>query len=281
MAASCFVVKEGIRITQINSFFRLLCSNSYEFTGETHNFWEILYVRKGTLCVSADDRIYNLPAGQMIFHQPLELHKFHITGKSEAEIVVMSYLAEGKLLDFFREKVFSLKKEQKNMIEELISYAESHAEETANPYERYHAALRTVPFFPQRVSLQIQQLMLSLAESNHITPLSELEDSTTYTAAVRYLSERVWETILVETIALELHLSISSLKRLFKKYAGMGIHKYFLKLKLKTAIELLEHGDSVTQVARKLGFSSQAYFTNVFKRETGESPSSYRNKLLK
>ena len=85
----------------------------------------------------------------------------------------------------------------------------------------------------------------------------------------------------MEEIAAAVHLSVSALKRIFKKYAGMGVHKYFLKLKLKTAIELLENGDSVTEIAKKLNFSSQAYFTNVFKRETGESPSLYRNKMTK
>lgn len=281
MATSYFVVKEGIRITQINSFFKMPCGSNYEFPGETHNFWEAMYVRKGTICVAADDRIYNLSAGQIVFHHPLELHKFHVTDKNGAEIVVMSYFAEGKLLDFFRKKVFSLCKEQKKMAEAMLAYAESHAEETASIYKRYHAALQTVPFFPQRVSLFMQQLMLSLAENNSITPLSQMEDSGTYTLAVRYMSEKVCENLTVEEIAANLHISVSALKRIFKKYAGMGIHKYFLKLKLKAAIELLETGDSVTMVSRKLNFSSQAYFTNVFKRETGESPSVYRNKTVK
>ncbi|MBQ7950643.1 MAG: helix-turn-helix transcriptional regulator [Clostridia bacterium] len=281
MAASYFVIKEGIRISQLNSFFKMPCSSTYEFLGETHNFWEALYVLRGTLCVTADDRVYHLSAGQIIFHQPLELHKFHITDKNGAEIMVISYDAEGSLNDFFREKVFSLNKEQKKLIDSLLSYADSHAEETDNIYIRYHTALQTVPFFSQRISLLIQLLMLSLAENNSITPLSQIEDSGPYTLAVRYMTDRISENLTVEEIAAAVHLSVSALKRIFKKYAGMGVHKYFLKLKLKTAIELLENGDSVTEIAKKLNFSSQAYFTNVFKRETGESPSLYRNKMTK
>lgn len=275
MKPMTYPVKERIRITQINSFFRLPCSETYEFSGESHNFWEMMYVVKGSLCVSADERVYHLSSGQIIFHQPLELHKFYITDKGGAEILVISYLAEGRLRDFFREKIFLLNESQKNILNELIAYAESYACETESIYHRYLPAFLSENLYSQKVSLYIHQLLLSLAESNSITPLPESEDSAMFTKAVQYMNDRIYENLSVEEIASDLHMSVSTLKRIFKRYAGLGIHKYFLKLKLKTAIDLLGNGETVTGVSRKMNFSSQGYFTNVFQREIGESPSSY------
>lgn len=68
-------------------------------------------------------------------------------------------------------------------------------------------------------------------------------------------------------------MSQATLKRIFARYTGIGIHKYFLQLKIKSATELLQSGMNVCQTSEKLGFSSQCYFSTVYKRETGKSPS--------
>ena len=56
----------------------------------------------------------------------------------------------------------------------------------------------------------------------------------------------------------------------------MGVHKYYTKLRIKTSAELLRDGDNVTDVAEKLGFGTQCYFSAVFKRETGISPTEFK-----
>ena len=53
------------------SLFETHYNGRYVFPGETHNFWECLYVQKGEVCVSADERVYNLTDGEIIFHKPL------------------------------------------------------------------------------------------------------------------------------------------------------------------------------------------------------------------
>ena len=53
----------------------------------------------------------------------------------------------------------------------------------------------------------------------------------------------------------------------------MGVHKYLVSLKMKTATELLNKVVSVCEVSQRLGYSSQNYFSSAYKRETGRSPS--------
>ena len=87
------------------------------------------------------------------------------------------------------------------------------------------------------------------------------------------MNDSISSGISVDELAERLNISTSSLKRLFDKYAGMSVHKYFTAIKINTATSLLSSGLSVGTVAERLGFSSSAYFSAVYKRETGKIPS--------
>ena len=271
-----YPVKERLRITEIFSFFKFHYQNDYEFSGETHNFWECVYVLDGTICVSADERIYNLSEGEIIFHKPLELHKFHITDKSGATLLIFSFSAEGSLCKHFYDKVFALDEQQKHILSDLIDYAERHADTGTKPFKRYLAAIENVKLYSQNVALSICRLMLSLAESSNILPILDSRDSVIFTNTVKFMSDNIYNNLTIEDFAHSANISLSGIKRIFSRYAGMGVHKYFLKLKLKTAGELLSEGHTVTSVADTLGFSSQGYFSRVFKRETGYLPSTFQ-----
>ncbi len=50
------------------------------FSGESHNFWELLYVDKGDIQVTAGEQTCRLRRGQLIFHAPGEFHAFSNLG---------------------------------------------------------------------------------------------------------------------------------------------------------------------------------------------------------
>ena len=105
--------------------------------------------------------------------------------------------------------------------------------------------------------------------------LVEDEVSILYRKTVAELNRNVEGWITTEELAKILCCSSSQLKRTFAKYSNIGIHKYHLKLKTAAAGRMLRQGISPSQIATKLGFASQNYFSTVFKRETGVSPSMY------
>ena len=90
-----FPINEQIHISDLYSLFQIHYDKDYEFAGETHNFWECLYVMDGEVCVSADERVYNLKSGEIIFHKPLELHKFTVTSNGGVDVLIFSFSAEG------------------------------------------------------------------------------------------------------------------------------------------------------------------------------------------
>ena len=271
-------VEEIVRLNEIFTFFKIHHGKDYEFTGETHNFWELMYVINGSLCVSADDKIYSLSKGGLIFHKPMELHKFYIDDDNGADIMVISFNASGNMMKLFENMVCRTDEKQKSIIDELMGYVEDRG----NSHEEFQRKNKGIsydkPLYWATVAAYAEILMMSLAQNNKEAFAVKNADSKLFSRAVQYMNDNICDNPAADDIARNLNVSLSTLKRIFVKYAGLGVHKYFLKLKLKCAINFLDEGYSVTAVSDKLNFSSQGYFTRVFKRETGTLPSEYLNK---
>ncbi|MBQ7840963.1 MAG: helix-turn-helix transcriptional regulator [Lachnospiraceae bacterium] len=275
-----FPITEQIHISSMYSLFIEHFEKGYEFPGETHNFWECLYVLEGQVCVSADERVYNMSRGEIIFHKPLELHKFKVTQSQGATLLIFSFSAEGLLTTQFRDKVFCLTQSQNARISEFILYIKETvtSPELFNSHHDYLGPVTQIPTYGQMIVSYLYQLFLSLVDEGIIASASSAPDAVIFGNAIGYLNSNLHRQPTVLEIAKFCTVSEASLKRIFDKYAGISIHKYLLKLKIKAATEFLQDGESVCNVAERLGFSSQSYFSKAYKRETGISPSNIEPK---
>ena len=80
-----------------------------------------------------------------------------------------------------------------------------------------------------------------------------------------------------EALAKKLHVSVSTLQRVFIKSYGITPYEYYLSCKEQTAKTLLENtGMSAKEIAYRLGFSDEHYFSNFFKKRTGKRPIEYK-----
>ncbi len=277
-----YSVREQIRITDMYSLFEVHYEKGYAFPGESHNFWECLYVMQGEVCASGDERVYNLSRGSIIFHKPLELHKFIVNAGEGANLLIFSFAAEGPLTSYLAEKVFALSQGQQDIITAMLAFIHARTKDAAvratdgNGPSFCLEPFLTCPTYSQMVATYLQQLMLSLAETGAVSSVSSAPDAVTFRRAISYLNSNVHAQPSVPEIARFCNVSEASIKRVFDRYAGMGIHKYLLKLKVKAAAQLLDSGESVSSVAAQLGFNNQSYFSRAFKRETGVVPSSLK-----
>lgn len=277
MAWEVHKIVKTVNIDEIYTLFIKEFEAGYNFTGEIHNFWECVYVINGEVCVSADDRIHTLSSGDIIFHKPLELHKFYITDKGPATLFIFSFSLEGAAKEKLSKLVCHLTDSQKAVINDMIEYCNYEARRsekiTNNDYYTFKPLLRSREMFGEMISCYITRLALLLSKEQKINELTITRDSLLFKSAVDCMKNNLSTPLSVKELAFKISVSESSLKRLFTKYAGMGIHKYFTTLKVKTATAMLEDGVPVGEVSEKLGFSSQAYFSVFYKRETGKNPS--------
>ena len=97
-----------------------------------------------------------------------------------------------------------------------------------------------------------------------------------------YIHKNRNRDITSDDICRELNCSRSLVSHQFKTQTGMSLREYLTKLRLKDAKTLLENSNlTVTDIAFTVGFGSSNYFANVFKKEIGMSPNSYRKAARK
>ena len=94
--------------------------------------------------------------------------------------------------------------------------------------------------------------------------------------ALAYLEKNHLPENGISQLAQMCHMSEVSFRKKFRQYAGMAPSAYILRQKLQRAKRLLRSGIySVAETAEAVGFEDASYFSKVFKKHTGKSPSSF------
>lgn len=101
-------------------------------------------------------------------------------------------------------------------------------------------------------------------------------------AAKAYLATRMSEAVSLDDVAAAVNASPFNFARIFQQQTGVPIHRYLTVLRLRAALErVADPHIEITEIAIGLGFSSHSHFTDVFRREFGETPSAVRQKQSK
>ena len=88
------------------------------------------------------------------------------------------------------------------------------------------------------------------------------------------MEENIYSEINLNGIGEVLGVSTSHLNAVFKSYTSMTPYQYFISIKIRKAKELLEAGSlAIKEVAFRLGFDDQYYFSRLFKKKAGIAPS--------
>jgi AraC-like DNA-binding protein len=117
--------------------------------------------------------------------------------------------------------------------------------------------------------------VLAEAMRQMLRPTSQPE--TFVAAAVAYLRKNLNDTVRMADLVRHVGFSRARMFDLFKAQTGLTPNHYLQRLRIEKAQEELRRTNkSVTEIAHATGFSSAQYFSTVFIRYTGKSPSNYR-----
>ncbi|CDQ38654.1 MULTISPECIES: AraC family transcriptional regulator [Virgibacillus] len=96
-----------------------------------------------------------------------------------------------------------------------------------------------------------------------------------------YINQNYRNNITLDLLAKVGHINKYYLSHTFKKDMGISPIEYLNKVRIKEAKILLDTTDyNIGEIAEIIGFSSQSFFTQAFKRTTNQTPSTYRKVQL-
>ena len=101
-------------ISNLISINKIVTIHYYEldknlcYDGESHNFWEMVYVDAGQIIVNANGNEYHLGQGDIIFHKPNEFHTLMADKKTAANVFVLSFVCSSEAMSFFKGKIMTI-----------------------------------------------------------------------------------------------------------------------------------------------------------------------------
>lgn len=98
----------------------------------------------------------------------------------------------------------------------------------------------------------------------------------------QYVNEFLNEELSLTKISELVHLSSPYLSRMYKQTTGQGLLEYVTEVRITRSKQLLRTSDyKIQEIAALVGLDSAAYFTRLFKKETGVTPQEYRESVMK
>lgn len=220
-------LKHSIDIDAIITLHYFEYMKNFEFKGESHNFWEFLYVDKGTVAVRADDTWTTLNTGDVIFHQPNEFHAIKSIGKDSPNLVVMSFTSDSPAMSFFIRKSFTLSMEERSMISKIITEGRHTLATPMHIPSIEQVQLREdAPFGSQQMILLYLELFLitlirehketsATSDPHTSSPEKESAEHERITEILKYMEFHICEKLTVKDICDAFSISRSALQALF------------------------------------------------------------------
>ena len=265
--------------------------NDFSFQGESHNFWEFLYVEKGAVEITAGSFSHRLEKGDIVFHQPNEFHKVTADGKIAPNLIVVSFECKSPHMDFFKHKILRLDETERSILGIIISEArETFDGRLDDPYQEEMHLKPSTPFGAlQMIRIALERFLVHIIRRYHTPYTAARSNSTKFLKTTKqkgdqgiflrvtdYLSSHLDEKLTIEKICKDNLIGRSQLQKIFQEQSGLGIIEYFSHMKIEAAKQMMRTDHlNFTQISEKLGYSSIHYFSRQFKKITGMTPSEY------
>lgn len=126
-----------------------------------------------------------------------------------------------------------------------------------------------------RCSLIFHRIIIKISE--HLSAQRSEQCKTATASDIKlYIDRNIYENLSIEGISKQVNLSPSQINRVFKKAFGTTPYDYIITRKISTAKLLLKNTTlTIKEIAYKLNFADEHYFSNVFLQKTGMRPSKY------
>lgn len=131
-------------------------------------------------------------------------------------------------------------------------------------------------------SILFMHLLGSFKYLSQFRKIKEIQQNDVISKAIHFMKENLHKKIDLPQIATICETSVSHFCLLFKKQTSYAPIEYLIFLRMQKACNLLEFSSlKIRNIAKNVGYEDSYYFSRIFKRTIGKSPSSYRLSIQK
>ncbi|MFW6030242.1 MAG: AraC family transcriptional regulator [Halanaerobiales bacterium] len=251
------------------------CSAEHYYGPALRDHYLIHYIIEGEGQYTVNDKSYHLEKGQgflicpdiVTFYQAAKEHPWKYTWVGFNGSKAKSYLKYANLsLD---NPIFTYKKDQRllEVMSEMVSI---------NKITKSNE-LRLLSLLYYFLSILIEETN----NNNNFQDTNKLK-STYIKAAVSFIEKNYSRKITIKELANNIGLDRSYLYSVFQEILEQSPQEYLINFRINKACELMNNKTlNIGDVSRSVGYKDPLYFSKIFKKIKGLSPSEYRNYLFK
>lgn len=252
--------------------YNIISQNSRQFaTNHWHSETEIVFVKSGGIFININGNEFVGKAGDIFIVNSGEMHEIY--GK-ESPLSYTAFVFDAEMLrfktdvsDIFYKARFINKPENIGETFSLLEFIDSINEEKSECFE---ILTRTALLQFFALMMKEKKIVAEGKESGENGKNKMLKD------IVLYIEENFAGEISLLQIAKQFNMSHKYFCRFFKNNFRKTFVEYLNDVRIEKAMRILADGVTVTESAVACGFNNMSYFTLVFKRKTGVTPSQYR-----
>lgn len=257
----------------------------FAFEGESHDFWEFVYIDSGQAQITAGDRNFDLNQGEAYFHKPNEYHSIK-TENRFANSVIISFECPSPAMRAFENLKTTLGDAEKELLNKIVREARECFSDKMNDVYLTKMTKSGAGGFggEQLIRLYIEQLLILLYRKRIGATIERGEkrkNAGELTDRIKeILEENVYGSVSLTELSNTLFFSKTYIKTIFKRSTGQTVMQYFTALKIEEAKKLISCNKyTFTEIAYKLGYSSLHYFSRQFKKSADMSLTEYARSI--
>lgn len=259
-------------------------------------YFELIMVSDGPVHLETDRERLVLNAGECIMLKPWEEHSGWHKSSAGGRFFWVQFHTQPSLRHYSSwNELISEQKILHMYPEQLRTSSDSDGESLIVPRRfapvRRYDLLQTFEqlirvheqpkgYFSFHQSILFSQLMLKIAEDalDQLNPESVFPSSyITYRRLLSLLHENYTTECTAGFIELQLQRKYEYICQIFSKYSGKTIRNYIQQLRIQRAKHLLlENQSDVRYISEQVGYADPLYFSKIFKKLEGISPTDYR-----
>lgn len=234
--------------------------------------WQLLYVASGKAHFYIGDQDIIVTSGNMVLYQPKQEMRYEYFGKDKTEVYWVHFTGSD---------VRNILKKYNIPLDNNVFYS-GNSPTYGYLFKEMILELQTCRVgYEELLSMYLQQIFVLIQRSRmDKRPVVSSHIQEEMGMARRYFQEHYNEDINIEEYALSRNMSVSYFLKKFKEVTTKSPMQYILGIRINNAVSLLESTDyNVTEISTIIGYDNPLYFSRIFKKQKGVSPSDYRKTL--